>query len=365
MRLFAWSLPLAAFLLCSQAVRGEDLPPSVVYALLLKVARAPSIVSYQGNVEIEFRGSRADKTVFLAIDHSPGSPDKVTLLRPGSVGGQPPAQKQEGDFHGHDRNRLDFMGLPGARERLDSDLSLLLRNYDFTATNDGTIAGRAAYRLQIDPKYPGRKQKVLWVDNKTGIVLKSTVEHPTSGSTVTTFFTTINESPDNWSLPAGSGGKGDFPKPLQERETTVSSTPWKGVIAAADLTKLEEIGRSEHFLLLAPSYVPEGFVIEEVRELTPHDQPGLKVVHLLYSDGLSSISLFLQKEEPLWPDRIRRFFFGPGPHPLFRRDQPPDGVTVAEGSRDGTHYVLVSDVSGDIIKRMADSLSAVKYKVSQ
>lgn len=359
MRYFVLLLPVA-FLLAARDVRGEELPPSVVYTLLLKVARAPSVVAYDGMLTIDFQHGNQSHAVTLSIQHTPGQADQVKVVPSNYL---PPPQAPQGGHWEHDRSPLQFMGFPGMRERLNGDLALLLRNYTFTATDGGRIAGRSTYRLEIASKYPGRKEKLLWVDNRTGIVLKSQVTHPNSDSMVTTAFTTITENPSDWTLPASiaDGFKGGFPKPLQEKGGMKGTSAWIGAVDQADLTRLRDLGRSVSFPLLAPRFIPEGFVIEEVREIAAESASASPVVHVLYSDGLSSISLFLQREEPLWPDRIRSFFFGAGRHGgLFHRERPPDGVTVVEGNRDGTRYVLVSDISGSQINRMADSLAPVK-----
>ena len=359
MRFFALILPVA-FLFSARNVRGEDLPPSVVYTLLLKVARAPSVVAYDGILTIAFQHGNRSHTVTLSIQHTPGQADRLKVVPAGYL--PPPEHPSRGGHWEPDRSPLRFMGFPGMRERLNNDLALLLRNYTFAATDGGRIAGRSTYRLKIAPKYPGRVEKVLWVDNRTGVVLKSQVTHPYADSTVTISFTTISESPTDWTLPASvtDGFKGGFPKPLQERGAMKSASPWVGAVDQGDIAKLQGLGKSVSFPLLAPAYIPQGFVIEEVREIAPQSASASPVVHVLYSDGLSSISLFLQKEEPLWPDRIRSFFFGGGHHgTLFHRERPPVGVTVVEGNRDGTRYVLVSDISGSQINRMADSLAPV------
>ena len=335
-------------------LQAQSLNLDTIYGLLMRVAAAPSEVAYHGTVRSEFVDSSGTRTVVVRIAHQRDGEDRITILRPSHDAGKTFVRNSSG-ANEHGSNRPLSLGLSGVKNRVGGDLALLLTNYSLTAFDGGKVAGRPTYRVEILPKYPDRKSKEIWVDQKTGIVLKSVVHHPVGDLVVTTEFTNITLTPNTWTLPEA----GMKPLRLPSQEAGVSTgTKWKGVIDKSELSTLAAIEKKEPFTLLSPSYLPPGFVMEEVRDFPSPTDSRARVVHILYSDGLSSISLFLQQEEPFWPDRVRSFLFGGG-----RRDHHhPDehGVAVVEGARSGTRYVLVSDVATETLQKMADSLSPNK-----
>ena len=351
-------LPLSLLALSSFPIAAQNLNLDRVYALLMKVAEAPSQVAYQGTVRTVSVNAGGTRMVMVEIEHSTNGKDRVTILQPTRDAGRVFVRNARDAAMRGDDGPLS-LGLSGVKSRVEGDLSLLLSNYSLKATDGGEIVGRDTYRIEILPKYPDRKSKQIWVDRKTGIVLKSVVTRPVDGVVDTTQFTTIALSPDTWTLP--DSGMQPLELPKQEARGVSTGTKWIGVIDKAELATLSSIERKERFTLLSPSFLPSGFVMEEVRDFpSPTDSQG-RVIHILYSDGLSSISLFLQQEEPLWPDKVRSFLFGGGRRDGNTRHHPDEhGVAVVEGAQNGTRYVLVSDVATDTLKKMADSLSPIK-----
>lgn len=358
MKTRGWLLPFAFLAAVSMPVAAQNLNLDRVYALLMKVAEAPNQVAYHGTVRTVSVNTRGTRTVVVKIEHGTNGEDRVTILQPSQDAGRVFVRNaKEGAMH--DGGGPLSLGLSGVKSRVGSDLALLLSNYSLKASDGGIIAGRETYHIEILPKYPDRKSKQIWVDRRTGIVLKSVVNRPVDGVVDTTEFTAIELSPNMWTLP--DSGMQPLELPKQEARGVNTGTKWIGVIDKAELATLSSIERKEGFKLLSPSYLPAGFAMEEVRDFPSPTNSQRRVVHILYSDGLSSISLFLQQEEPLWPDKVRSFFFGGGRRDGNSRHHPDEhGVAVVEGSQNGTRYVLVSDVATDTLKKMADSLAPIK-----
>lgn len=354
----AWLIPFSFFTLGSLPLAAQNLNLESIYGLLLKVAEAPFQVAYQGTVRTVSVDTSGSRTVVVHIEHQTNGQDKVTILEPSRDAGRVfERNAREEALHGGGGPLS--LGLSGVKSRVEPDLALLLSNYTLSAVNGGKVAGRETYRIEILPIHPGRKSKQIWVDRSTGIVVKSVVTRPVNDVVVTTEFTAIDLSPDTWTLPTS----GVQPLELAKQEAGGVSTDakWNGVIDKAELTTLASIEKKERFVLLSPGYLPTGFVMEEVRDFPSPTDSQSRVVHILYSDGLSSISLFLQPEEPFWPDKVRSFFFGRGSRDGNGHRHPDEhGVAVVEGSRSGTRYVLVSDVATETLTKMADSLSPVK-----
>lgn len=356
MRTRAWIVPLALLAFVASRSFGQGLSLDTVYRLLLKVASAPTQVDYSGTVRTAAVGKAGTHVVVVHIDHKTNGSDRVKVIEPAREAGRVFVRSSSDHEHGHRANEPLSLGLSGVKSRLRSDLGLLLSNYHLSAGDGKPVAGRSTYRIDIVPKYPGRKSKQLWVDRATGVVLKSIINHPVGGVVVTTQFTHIQLSPQSWSLPSSTHHSLVLNK--QEGPRLSNGTRWIGVLDKSELATLKGLEKKEHFPLLAPAYLPKGFVMEEVRAFPSPTDPKATVVHILYSDGLSSISLFLQQEEPFWPDRVRRFFFGDH-HDGAHHHPEERGVAVVEGTESGTRYVLVSDIATETLKRMANSLSAV------
>lgn len=354
----SWVVSLSLFALFVGGVSGQTLSLDSVYQLLLKVADAPSRVNYEGTVRTVFSGRFGARTVVVRIDHQATGRERLRIVEPAEDAGKVFIRNTREEARSGRHGPLS-LGISGLKSRIRSDLSLLLSNYSLHAEGGGRVAGRQTFRIDITPDNPGRKSKEIWVDRKTGIVLKSVVQRPVGGVVVTTEFTEIRQTPESWTLPKSS--EPPLKLPQQEAGGVSTGAKWIGAIDQKELATLKSLEEREHFVLLSPRYLPTGFVMEEVREFPSPTDSHSKVVHILYSDGLSSISLFLQEVEPFWPDRVRSFLFGHRRREGNNHHHPEDhGVAVVEGSQDGTRYVLVSDVATEILRRMAESLKPVE-----
>ena len=348
---------LGAFSLVGGSSFAAPLSQEQIYRLLIKVTRAPTEVSYSGTFTAVMNHSGRFGKVVVKVTHVPGTRDRVTVLEPRDLAGRV-ARRGDDAFRGNLGGPGGFRVLsPDFRKRLSEDLSLLLANYSLTADNGESVAGRATYRIDITPRFAGRAHKGIWVDKATGIVLKVTAYRPYDADSLEVHFDSIAQSPQVWSLPADSIPQSPAlpPPPLVSALDGTESGGWLGIVRPAELDRIRALAGKEGFHLLSPQYLPRGFVLDEVDEVrVPHGQ-NRDAVHLLYSDGLSSISLFLEAPEPFWPDRIRHFFLGrPAGRKVHER-----GFAVVEGERNGTRFVLVSDIIEDDLAKMASSLEEV------
>ncbi len=355
--LAAWFWGLGALSLVSGGCFASPLSQEQIYRLLIKITQAPTEVSYTGTFTAVMDRSGKVGRVVVEVSHTPDAPDRVTILSPKDFAGRM-ARRGDDAFRGNLGGPGGFRVLsPDTRKRLSEDLALLLANYSLSASDGERVAGRPTYRIDITPKYPGRAEKGIWVDKDTGIVLKVTSDRPYDSDSLEVHFDSIAQSPEVWSLPTDYSPVESnlFPPSLESAMDGSESGGWLGIVRSAELDRIRALAAKERFHLLSPQYLPRGFVLDEVDEVrVPHGNRG-KAVHLLYSDGLSSISLFLEAPEPLWPDRIRHFFLG---RPVGRKVHER-GFAIVMGDKNGTHYVLVSDIVEDDLAKMATSLEEV------
>ena len=155
-----------------------------------------------------------------------------------------------------------------------SSLDLLQTNYELEFVGSDLLMDRPVVILAFRPRHPGRLTITAWIDEETGVVLR-TEEHNEAGVLVEALFLT------------------EFEKDPHIARNTFNTDEWTGksveinqVIACSSVG---EVLRKADIGLNAPVYIPSGFILQHRRVIRRHGQP---VVHFIYSDGLSRISLF-------------------------------------------------------------------------
>jgi sigma-E factor negative regulatory protein RseB len=159
---------------------------------------------------------------------------------------------------------------------LPKRLARVTANYKLALGGTNRIADRMAQMVIVRPDDKYRYGYHLWADTKTGLLLKSNLVDP-EGRIIEQFMFTniaVDKPISNKELKPRYSGKGM----VWHRET---DTPDKSVSGARwRATKL-----------------PPGFVLtkEIARQGPMHRQV---VEHLVYSDGLAAVSVFIEREEP-------------------------------------------------------------------
>lgn len=152
----------------------------------------------------------------------------------------------------------------------------LSKFYTFHFGKEGMVAGRTAVKLMIKPKDVYRYAHTLWVDAKTGLLLKDHLID-NNGKIVEQFmFTQVN-----------------YPEVIDKNRLTSDSKHKKFTWYKAEDSKAStKVKKSMSWKVMA---VPAGFVpgVERHHKMTMSAMP---VEHFMYSDGLSSVSIFVEKQ---------------------------------------------------------------------
>ncbi|HEY3284813.1 MAG TPA: sigma-E factor regulatory protein RseB domain-containing protein [Armatimonadota bacterium] len=218
-------------------------------------------------------------------------------------------------------------GPQGRRLPAEERLSLLLRNYRLKREGTGQVAGRKATVLSISPRRPGNPSQTLWIDDDTGIVLRNQLRNCFGAMVSDTAFVKLDLNP-------GPANKLPFPDPPKRPEPG--------------------------FLLLRPTYVPTGYqyVATEGIEIR-----GQQAAHLMYTDGLNTISLFqrIRKDEPPVDDPHRdgpRRDPHPGPLPPWARRGDPHKapIQIVKRHLEDRSVTLIGDIPRPELEKMAGSL---------
>ncbi|MDX1694978.1 MAG: MucB/RseB C-terminal domain-containing protein [Ketobacteraceae bacterium] len=148
----------------------------------------------------------------------------------------------------------------------------ILRYYQLAKAGGGRVAGREVQRVDVMPRDRNRYGYQFWLDNASGLMLKSvTVDHDGRGLEV--FEYVDIDVGINIPREAFEPGKGLHwvPKPERKPEAAADKPAW-------------QVG-----------WLPSGFELTEYEMRRVGD---VRVSTRVYSDGLSAFSVFLEKVAP-------------------------------------------------------------------
>ena len=329
-------------------VRAVD--PDVTYQ---KIMEAPDRVSYRATMTKQRFNVEGDTTRYIQkITHQRPDRDRIDIPdREGRireviirVDDDIYRRKATGDslFYSHRRqsnsNVLD-MNLEF------SSLDLLQTNYELEITGSDLHLDRPVAVLAFKPRHPGRMTRTVWIDEETGLVMR-TEERNEAGVLVEELF--LTEFEKDPLIP---------PDTFATEEWTGKSVEINQVIACGSIS---EVQQEADFRLNAPVYIPPGFTLQQRRVIQHHGQP---MVHFMYSDGLSRISLFqrIASSETSHTHRSPRGtpelhgdvrVWERGPYSILRRNY------------DGKLFTVIGDVAVSESVELLTSLCTIKPAVT-
>jgi sigma-E factor negative regulatory protein RseB len=229
--------------------------------LLKEAASACQATSYRGEQVVQWWGPGETSASVVDVWHQPG---QVTLVQaanaaPGNAVRAAPAASPA--------DNQDPDGILGISNQL---LVLLQSNYDIAYVGPGSAAGRTA--LVVAVRRPGGGLAArFWLDAATKLPLRREIF--TTGSHMISEDSFIN-------LQVGARGLGTMPAP--------AGAPWTARLDQATLTALRARGWP------LPAQLPGNLALFAATETSASSG---RVIDLSYSDGLTVISLFVQRGE--------------------------------------------------------------------
>ncbi len=216
-------------------------------------------------------------------------------------------------------------------------VDLLLRNHRATLVGTEILLNRQVDVILLKAKQDAGPSRKLWIDRKTGVILRTEQYNSTGKLVSRSSFTSVswNANPDD-SLFAIPEGWRQTTSPRQ------SERHWDKA----------ELSRQVGFSIREPTYVPPGFVLDGFHLVyRPNNLP---TAHIRYVDGLNSISVF-QHRCP--PGRGRGFQWG---RRMGRRGNC-EFFTSAEGNvavkeAGGIRFIVVGDLPESELQKIIDSL---------
>ena len=203
----------------------------------------------------------------------------------------------------------------------------LLKTYSFHFGKSAIVAGQLSKKLVIKPNDQYRYGHALWIDAKKGLLLKDHLVDDNSKIVEQFMFTQIN-----------------YPDVIK-RNLLLSNNKHKNFTwyEANDNDEKTEVRKSMGWKVMN---VPPGFV-SEVKRHHKMTMSAMPVEHLMYSDGLSSVSVFVEKQMKNSKNLIGGSTMG---------------AVNAYGRAVGKYHVtVVGEVPHATVKMMGDSVEQIKH----
>ncbi len=299
--------------------------------------------SYIGQVQnTDFGTERADAVLFR-IEHRAPDMTRRWYLAPESLYGDSIISRGDTsyDIDPHTK-RIIVMHDDAIDDQvaMDDNFGLLLHNYRAVLGPDDNVAGRQALSVLLINKYTGETVMRIAVDAETKLVLEKD-RYSASGSVAHQMrFENIRYTTN-------------IPKELFTVPTT-GYTRKEGPSHGIPSNDLAAVVRTAGFQAAGPKYLPDGF-LPIAGDVT--DIKGVRTLHVLYSDGLRTVSLFENargaavdlSKFTVHKTKVR------SSDAQYVQDGPTTLLTWSSGAR---HFALVGEISRDELVRIASSVSA-------
>ena len=200
----------------------------------------------------------------------------------------------------------------------------LKQYYRFSVIGDDRMAGRDAKIIQVQPRDPYRYGYGLWIDRQTDMLLKSDLLDEAGDAVEQVMFTNISIGEDIDS---------------SQLKPTIDANGFKWFREDKTNDRAKE-SKSGWYV----DKLPDGFKMGmKKKHAMPMDEMPLE--HLMYTDGLSSVSVFIEKIEK--------------GKPMLEGLSNMGAVNAYGTEVDGHHITVVGEVPKSAVKMIGDH---VRYK---
>jgi len=311
--------------------------------LLSDALRARQSISYMAQVQaIHFGPSGSVATIAREEHLAPDQTHKLYIA----------PQEMYGDsvvIHGaatysydaqHQRVVISHGPALDAQVITNGNLALLLANYRPIIGAPEIVAGRPTIPCALVNRFTGERVMRVWIDAQTRLILQKETYHADGTIGSRTQFDNVRYTQ---AIPSAL-----FATPIPSGYRVVDDNA-----PTSKASDVERVVKDAGFTPASPRYLPEGFTVVSADVST---LKGVKTLHLMYSDGIRSLSLF-ENAANASAD------FG---HlkPATTKIQNRDALYVNDGSttllswkNSGLTFALVGDLDLKELKAIAASVS--------
>jgi outer membrane lipoprotein-sorting protein len=329
----------AALLFAAASVKHASAQDAT--SLLRQAVDAYSKYSYVGQVQNTDYGTNHADAVLFRIEHRAPNATRRWYLAPESLYGDSIISIGDTSYDvDRHHNRVIVLKDDALDDQvaLDDNFGLLLHNYRTVMGPDDNIAGRRTLSVMLINKYTGASVMRISVDAKTKLVLQRELYSASGSVSHQMRFEQIRYTD---ALPNALFA---VPSGYARVNGPSHSAPSNDVQAAVRTAGFDAVG---------PKYLPEGFypIAGDVSDIK-----GVRTLHLLYSDGLRTVSLFENARGAavdLSQYAIHKAQVG-SVAAQYVLDGP---TTLLAWQQSGLHLALVGELSRDEMTRIGASVS--------
>ena len=311
-------------------------------ALLRASVDAPAHISYAGQVENVRFGNTGSEAAIYRIEHRAPNMTRRTYLAPESLYGDWTITRATQSYSVDIKNRKVIVASNAAVDdqvAMNDNFGLLRSNYLALPGPSETVAGRPTAEIALMNKYTGQIIMRVWIDKQTHLALEK--ESYAANGSVLSHMRFEQVSYEN-----------DFPAAIFDVPHLAGYAIVPGIGHGALSRDFAGIVRTVGFDARGPKYLPEGFV--PVRG-DVSDVKGIPTLHVLYSDGIRTLSLFENNRGAAvnlsgYKVQTTRF---ENHDAQYVQDGPTTLLTWAEA---GLHFALVGELSRAELARIAASV---------
>ena len=274
---------LAALLLASLTlgpfpVDAAD-PTEDPVALLRASVAAPKTVSYVGQFEtVRFSSNRATATI-VKVEHRAPASTRRWYVAPESLYGDYVITRGTSMYQFDTKNaKLTVSQNPQLDNQVSStaNFARVMQNYRAILDGSETIADRATVSVELLNKHTGERAARVWIDRETHLVLKKEDYHANGSVASQTRFDELRYT-------------NSIPGDIFSTDTPQGYARVEAPAVATMETDIDHVIAQAGFKPIEPQSLPQGFSEASADVSTVN---GVRTLHLLYTDGLRSISLF-------------------------------------------------------------------------
>lgn len=301
---------------------------------------APSHLSYVGEVEVLRFGAQKSVAAIYRIEHRAPNLTRRWYLAPQGVYGDSIISRGDTTYSiDVKRDRVVVAEDDAIDDQVaeDDNFTVLSSNYKSKFAPDETFLGRPVRVIVLTNKYTGETTLRARIDAATGLVLEKE-QYAANGSLLAeTRFLQLRY------VDAIPTGVFEVPKGLTRVNGPARSLP------SSDLA---HVIANAGFHAMGPKYLPEGFVPVEGDII---EIKGVRTLHLLYSDGIRTVSLF-QNERATAVDfsHYRASTVTIENHDAQYVEEGP--TTLVAWAESGLHFTLVGELSLRELEAIAASV---------
>ncbi|GAC1303849.1 MAG: hypothetical protein NVS2B3_06560 [Vulcanimicrobiaceae bacterium] len=247
--------------------------------LLRQSVDAPRTISYIGQLEtVRFSSNRAIATITKVEHRAPGS-TRRWFVAPEALYGDYIVERGDATYQFDTKRGKVIVSHSAAPENAVASagsFDRVLANYRAVMEGSETIADRATVSIVLVNRYTGERALRVWLDRETHLVLKKEEYHANGSVASQTRFDALRYT-------------AEIPEGIFSTDVPAGYNRIAGPDVAMMDSDIDRVVAHAGFKPFEPQNLPQGFAITsgDVRAVG-----GVKTLHLLYSDGLRSVSLF-------------------------------------------------------------------------